>query len=252
MARILIVDDEHNVRSMIRLALEHVGHQVGSASDGPEGLEKFGDGSGWELVLLDQRMPGLEGVEVLRQMRARDVAAKVVMITAFGTIDLAVEAMKAGATDFLRKPFTTETLRRAVEAGLAAESSVPSHPTEPPYSRITYNGFRIQPAPPLGEPADRQRHAFTLHTPSGEASGCQVVLSDSVTGLVETLGLENGAAGANRLWQAFAEQMLANYLWQRSEAPPGGILTVTELTSDLHRWVQAAVASASYANRAQR
>src|SRR5689334_9257581 len=114
MARILMVDDEHNIRMMIRLALQHDGHTVEAAADGSEGLEKFGDGSAWDLVLLDQRMPGLEGMAVLRQMRYYDADARVIMITAFGTVDLAVDAMKAGATDFLRKPFTADTLRGAI------------------------------------------------------------------------------------------------------------------------------------------
>src|SRR5579871_2113258 len=118
MARILVVDDENNIRMMIRLALQHVGHNVETAADGNEALDKYGNGKDFDLVLLDQRMPGLEGLEVLKQMRYHNPDAKIIMATAFGTIDLAVEAMKAGATDFLRKPFTTETLRGAVQAVL--------------------------------------------------------------------------------------------------------------------------------------
>ena len=115
MARILIVDDENNIRMMVRLALQHVGHTVETAADGTEGLQKFGSGSSFDLVLLDQRMPGMEGLDVLKQMRYQHPAAKIIMATAFGTIDLAVDAMKSGATDFLRKPFTAETLRGAVQ-----------------------------------------------------------------------------------------------------------------------------------------
>lgn len=120
MARILIIDDENNIRRMLKLALAQNGHTVETASDGYEGLERFGnDGADWDLVLLDQRMPGLEGLEVLREMRRRNPLARVLMITAFGTIDLATDAMAAGATDFLRKPFAIETLRSAVAAALA-------------------------------------------------------------------------------------------------------------------------------------
>jgi DNA-binding NtrC family response regulator len=119
MARILIIDDESNIRMMLRLALQHVGHTVETAADGPEGLEKFGEGgAAWDVALLDQRMPGMEGLEVLREMRRRDPDARIIMITAFGTIDLAEEALQAGATDFLRKPFTVDTLRGAVQAAL--------------------------------------------------------------------------------------------------------------------------------------
>src|ERR1051326_4933568 len=67
MARVLIIDDETNIRVMIKLALRGAGHSVGMASDGREGLETFQDGVRWDLVLLDQRMPGMEGIEVLRE-----------------------------------------------------------------------------------------------------------------------------------------------------------------------------------------
>ena len=67
MARILVVDDENNIRMMVRLALQHVGHTVTVAADGPEGLEKFGNGDEIDLVVLDQRMPGMEGIDVLNR-----------------------------------------------------------------------------------------------------------------------------------------------------------------------------------------
>ena len=80
MARILVVDDEANIRTMVRIALEKAGHTVEQAADGPEGIERFRDGADWDVVLLDQRMPGMEGLEVLREMRNRDPLARVVMI----------------------------------------------------------------------------------------------------------------------------------------------------------------------------
>src|SRR5579862_2615392 len=103
---------------MIRLALQHVGYQVEAASDGEEGLRKFGDGEGWDLVLLDQRMPGMTGIEVQKVIRKRSSKTKLIMITAFGTIDLAAEAIQAGAMDFLRKPFTADTLRGAIQSAI--------------------------------------------------------------------------------------------------------------------------------------
>src|SRR5258708_12625038 len=131
MAHILVIEDEGNIRTMIRLALQHVGHDVDTAADGAEGLSKFGNGEGCDLVLLDQRMPGMEGIEVLREMRRRDPDAKITLITAFGTIELAEEAMAAGATDFLRKPFTAGILRRGVHSPLSKGTS-PTHTTHGP------------------------------------------------------------------------------------------------------------------------
>ena len=76
-------------------------------------------------MLLDQKMPGLDGLETLRQLKARVPGACVVMVTAFASIELAVDAMRLGATDFLRKPMTPEMLRGAVAAALASRPRTP-------------------------------------------------------------------------------------------------------------------------------
>ncbi|MFX8938014.1 response regulator, partial [Acinetobacter baumannii] len=83
-----------------------------------EGLITFGRGDHTDLVILDYRMPGQTGVEVLEEILQRKPEARVIIASAFGTLDLALEAIEAGATDFLRKPFTTDILRTAVEAVL--------------------------------------------------------------------------------------------------------------------------------------
>ncbi len=119
MARILVIDDTKNIRKMVGLTLEKEGHAVQAAEDGVQGLELFGDGTAWDLTLIDQRMPELEGREVAREVRRRDPAARLVMMTAFATIELASDVLRAGATDFLRKPFSSDVLRGAVMAALA-------------------------------------------------------------------------------------------------------------------------------------
>src|SRR5207344_3230335 len=83
------------------------------------GLVAFDDGTTWDIVLLDQKMPGMDGIEVLRHMKEEAPTARVIMVTAFASIELAVEAMKLGATDFMRKPMTHEILRNTVAAALA-------------------------------------------------------------------------------------------------------------------------------------
>src|SRR5207247_3915943 len=102
-----------------RRRVQGAGYEVGEASDGQHGLEAFGDGSAWDAVLLDQRMPGMDGLKTLRQINERDAAARVIMATAYASIELAVDAMKLGATDFVRKPMTPEILRNAVAAALS-------------------------------------------------------------------------------------------------------------------------------------
>src|SRR5882672_4921802 len=121
--RILIIDDEENIRQMIRLTLESAGYEVGEAEDGIEAFAILGGDPGWNVVLLDQRLPLMEGTEVLRRITVLAPSAGVVMMTAFASVELAVEAMKLGATDFLRKPMTPEVVRNSVAAALKRVSS---------------------------------------------------------------------------------------------------------------------------------
>jgi two-component system response regulator HydG len=116
--RVLIIDDEENIRQMIRLTLEAAGYEVGEAGDGIETFAILGGDPAWNVVLLDQRLPLMEGTEVLRRINVLAPSARVVMMTAFASVELAVEAMKLGATDFLRKPMTPEVLRNCIAAAL--------------------------------------------------------------------------------------------------------------------------------------
>src|SRR3981081_3139650 len=116
--RVLIIDDEENIRQMLRLTLETAGYEVGEAEDGMEVFAILGGDPAWNVILLDQRLPVMEGTEVLRRIRVLAPQARVVMMTAFASVELAVEAMKLGATDFLRKPMTPEIVRNAVAAAL--------------------------------------------------------------------------------------------------------------------------------------
>ena len=236
MARILVVDDENNIRMMVRLALQHVGYTVDTAADGMEGLEKFGDGSKYDLVLLDQRMPGMEGLDVLREMRQRDPAARVIMATAFGTIDLAVEAMKSGATDFLRKPFTAEVLRGAIQSTLGEPG--PTSSAGVTFGSTTINGYRIEfQTGTSRKSAGEFRQTFTVRSPTGHADDCEVVLPGYVMELVKAHTDLEEMPGGDRFWQALCEEALANYLWQQAEAPQGGSLRVEDFSTGLRRYV---------------
>jgi DNA-binding response OmpR family regulator len=244
MARILVIDDELNIRLMIRLALQHVGHTVELASDGPEGLDRFGDGQPWDLVLLDQRMPGMEGLEVLSEMRRVDPAAKIIMITAFGTIDLAVDAMKAGATDFLRKPFTAEALRGAVQAALQAGDASASMASGITFGSTTINGYRIEFQVGSGQhTANDFRQEFTIISPTGQKETCVVILPSYIAELVKAHTDREQLPGGDRFWQALCEEALANYLWQNAEFPADGQLRIEELTTGLRRYVDTVLAA---------
>lgn len=111
--KILIIDDEKNTRLTLSRCLEQAGFEAETAVNAEEGWEKFQD-QDFGLILLDLRMPGMGGMEFLRRARDRSPEARVVIITAYGTVETAVEAMKLGAVDFLQKPFTPEEIREVV------------------------------------------------------------------------------------------------------------------------------------------
>ncbi len=116
--KVLVVDDEAGVRRTLSMILEDEGYQVISASDGKEGLDRALKDEP-DLILCDIRMPRMDGLEFLEQYRKKNGQALVITITAYGSTELAVEAMKKGAYDYLPKPFTTAevvlTLRKAEE-----------------------------------------------------------------------------------------------------------------------------------------
>jgi len=107
---ILIVDDEKNIRTTLTTFLSSLNFKVDTASNGEEALIKLKERD-YNLVLLDIKMHGLTGMQVLKEMRNSGVKANTIMMTAYGTIENAVESMKLGAVDFISKPFTLETLK---------------------------------------------------------------------------------------------------------------------------------------------
>jgi two-component system NtrC family response regulator len=112
--RVLLADDDPNFRKVVLYNLERMGAEVTTAGDGREALALFAAG-GFDIVLTDVKMPGMDGLALLREVRARDDAMPVILITAHGDIEMAVEAMQAGASDFLTKPFERERLAQKIE-----------------------------------------------------------------------------------------------------------------------------------------
>jgi len=115
--RILVIDDEAGIRAGCQRALTPQGYQVKVAASGQEGLAKL-RGDGFALVLLDVMMPDVRGIDLLEPILAHDPDVVCIIITGFATVELAVEAMKRGAYDFISKPFSADNLLLTVEKGL--------------------------------------------------------------------------------------------------------------------------------------
>jgi DNA-binding NtrC family response regulator len=113
--KILVVDDEANTRTTLQAALGSLGYELLMAASGDEALGKLSDPR-IGLMLLDLRMPGVSGLDVLRQVESERPDIRVVIVTAHGTVDSAVESMKRGAVTVLQKPFSLAEIRALVRA----------------------------------------------------------------------------------------------------------------------------------------
>ncbi len=118
--RILVVDDEPKMRRVLEIMLQKIGHAVVSAGNGVEALRCIAEG-GVDLVITDLRMPGMDGIELLAELRGLEISTPVIVITAYGTIESAVDAMKRGACDYILRPFDIDALELAVGRVFATE-----------------------------------------------------------------------------------------------------------------------------------
>jgi two-component system, NtrC family, response regulator AtoC len=127
-AKILVADDEQNLRRVLTALLRREGHDVLQAASGLEAIEHLGQ---VDVVITDLRMPGADGMEVLRTASAKHPHVPVIMITAYGSVGQAVEAIKAGAFDYIEKPFEQDAIRMVIEKaiGQAAANKLAPQPT---------------------------------------------------------------------------------------------------------------------------
>lgn len=155
---ILIVDDDPSIRTMLKQTLGRAGLQVTTAEDGPDGLRQV-DARDFALVLLDLKMPGMDGQAVLEEISRRRPDVPVVMITAHGGVENAVEAMRAGAANFVEKPFTIAAIRRVVRDTLRGRNGE----AEPAgYDAIIGEAHRAIEGRHLGAALEHARRAVAL------------------------------------------------------------------------------------------
>src|SRR3569623_2667456 len=142
-AKILVADDEQNLRRVLAALLRRDGHEVVQAANGLEAIDRLSD---VDVVITDLRMPGADGMEVLRTANKNHPHVPVIMITAYGSGGQAVEAIKAGAFDYIEKPFEQEAIRVIVDKaiGQATANKLAPQPTlYPPTTETTTGRFGI-------------------------------------------------------------------------------------------------------------
>ncbi|MCU0614441.1 MAG: response regulator, partial [Desulfobacterales bacterium] len=123
METILIVDDEKNYPLILSAILEDEGYETLTANSGREALEKLSN-SDVDLVLTDMKMPSMDGIELLEKIKAIDSELPVIMMTAYGTVEKAVEAMQKGAYNYILKPFDNDSLVLYVKKAVAIGTSL--------------------------------------------------------------------------------------------------------------------------------
>jgi DNA-binding NtrC family response regulator len=181
LGRILVVDDEAPVREVLAEYFATEGYAIETAGGGVEALTAVRGGR-VDLVLLDVRMPGLDGVQVLRRIRELDEHVPVIMVTANEDVALAKETLKLGAFDYVAKPFDFDYLDRAVAAGMArsGERSPVSHAFEDdPWkhlARTVFGATRGMPA--LGRSATGERLEASALAAARNASAGRMSAAD--------------------------------------------------------------------------
>jgi len=147
-AKILVADDEQNLRRVLVALLRRDGHEVVQAATGLEAIERLGD---VDVVITDLRMPGADGMEVLRTASKHHPHLPVIMITAYGSVGQAVEAIKAGAFDYIEKPFEQDSIRSIIAKAIGQAAANRTAPRQQLY--------------PAGDPEAKGRYGLVGTSP---------------------------------------------------------------------------------------
>ena len=163
---VLVVDDEKNIRLTLRESLKAIDMDVDTAVNGEEALERARQKS-YDLVLLDLKMPGMDGIEVLRRLREFSTTTAVIVLTAHGTVESAVDAMKLGAVDFLQKPFAPQEIRDVVAQVLGRQKRREEQPGD--YAFFTDSARRRIHERLLDAAVEDLKTAISIHPDKAEA-----------------------------------------------------------------------------------
>jgi len=230
MSRILLIDDDPGVRDSMERTLRAAGYGVQSAASGEEGFE-MARGGAYDVILSDMRMPGISGLDILRQLRDLRIDSAFIIMTGFGTVDTAVEAMKLGAVDFVQKPFFRDELLMRVRSAterrqLARQVELLQKQVDPPGSLSALVG--ISPA---------MQRVKDLIARAASAPGTVLITGETGTGKeLVARAIHAGSARASKPFvalncAALTESLLENELFGHAKgaftgaaAPRAGLI----------------------------
>jgi DNA-binding response OmpR family regulator len=142
--RVLVVDDEKTLRHFLKLNLQEQGYEVTEAADGQTALN-FIEQEHFDVALVDLRLTDMDGLEIVRRLRQLTPTSSVIILTAYATLDSAIEALRQGAHDYLTKPFDTSELLASVADGMARHSAEEPTPVKPTESVLEIKDLKLNP-----------------------------------------------------------------------------------------------------------
>lgn len=244
-SKILVVDDEATILKMMELVLANAGYSVITTKSPREALEIYGSGASFDLIITDYKMPEMTGIELEAEILRRDPSARILLVSGYGGIDTALEALNKGAIDFLRKPFAPEALRDAVRSALERDrKQSPVTAVCREFSRQSLNGSSFE----LKERSYDEQFGdltcvFEVTTPT-EVHTLVVVLPAFMQELIKAYIDSDTVPCGNRFFEAICEETVANDLKSNNGVPTSQRLVIDDLTKEIQKWIDSMVSVA--------
>ncbi len=244
-SKILVIDDESCILKMMEIVLANAGYSVTTSESPKNALDIYGNGANFDLVITDFKMPEMNGIELEGEILRRDPSAKVLLISGYGGIDTALEALNKGAIDFLRKPFTPDALRNAVRSAVERDrKQTPVTAVCREFSRHSLNGTSFE----LKEKEYDEQFGdltckFEVTTPTGIRT-ITVSLPAYVQELIRAYIDSDEVPCGNRFFEAICEETVANELKENGGVPLTSRIKIENLTKDIQRWIDSMVSVA--------
>jgi CheY-like chemotaxis protein len=230
---------------MMELVLTNAGYSVTTALNGQAALEAYGNGANFDLVITDFKMPGMTGIDLEAEILRRDPTAKVLLISGYGGIETALEALNKGAMDFLRKPFTPEALRDSVRSALERDrKQSPVTAVCREFSRQSLNGTSFE----LKEKEYDEQFGdltckFEVTTPTGIRT-LAVIMPAYVQELIKAYIDSEDVPCGGRFFEAICEETVSNELKANNGVPQRSKIVIENLSKEIQRWIDSMVSVA--------